>query len=84
VKGVFGAVQKAYEEAVRREQALNPEPVPEAVEQGDGLSAGKIRERLAAGKNAEFQELYGKFAGQGQAVEQKPGAGRRKKKEIDR
>ena len=84
VKGIFGAVQKAYEEAVKREQVLNPEPVLEAVEQGGGLSAGKIRERLAAGKNAEFRELYGKFAGQEQTVEQKQGTGRRKKKEIDR
>lgn len=84
VKGIFGAVQKAYEEAAGREQALNPEPVLEAVEQGDGLSAGKIRERLAAGKNAEFKELYGKFAGQEQDVERKAGTGRRKKKEIDR
>lgn len=84
VKGIFGAVQKAYEEAIGREQALNPEPVLETAEQGDGLSAGKIRERLAAGKNAEFQELYGKFAGQEQDMERKPGAGRRKKKEIDR
>ncbi len=84
VKGIFGAVQKAYEEAIRREQALNPEPVLETAEQGDGLSAGKIRERLAAGKNAEFKELYGKFAGQEQDVERKAGTGRRKKKEIDR
>lgn len=84
VKGVFGAVQKAYEEAAGREQALNPEPVLEAVGQGDGLSAGKIRERLAAGKNAEFKELYGKFVGQEQAVELKASTGRRKKKDIDR
>lgn len=84
VKGIFGAVQKAYEAAVRHERELNPEAAHESVEQGDGLSAGKIRERLAAGKEAEFKELYGKFAGQEQAVEQKPGAGRRKKKEMDR
>lgn len=84
VKGIFGAVQKAYEEAVRREQTLKPEMALEAVEQGDGLSAGKIRERLAAEKDMEFRELYGKFAGQEQAVEQKPGTGRRKKKEMDR
>jgi len=84
VKGIFGAVQKAYEEAVRHEQALKPETALETVEQGDGLSAGKIRERLAAGKTAEFRELYGKFAGQEQAVEQRPGTGRRKKKEMDR
>lgn len=90
VKGIFGAVQKAYEEAAGREQALNPEKAPEAVGREGGLSAGKIRERLAAGKNAQFRELYGKFAGQEQVLEQerpaeqRPGTGRRKRKEMDR